>query len=216
MRIVYGQVTPGRCTGRTGTRARNDRGRNLSQERSLLLKPSPPIEMTGPMTSIDHPYFGHLEVPPADGTEVIWEGTAALGSSEVEVRLWADPGSGLDAGELDAFATHLDRLPALDTAARAAIRKNLQQDRYFIDHHADELDDIEVIKRLAREANGEAIGVDAFTAAMRPVQVGLWHLIGEDEARIVMDYTIDAATSDELLAVKVARDGTVASVDWES
>lgn len=31
-----------------------------------------------------------------------------------------------------------------------------------------------------------------------------------------MDYTIDAATSDELLAVKVARDGAVVSVDWES
>lgn len=168
------------------------------------------------MKSIDHPYFGHLEVPPVDGTEVIWEGTAALGSSEVEIQLWADPGCGLDAGELDAFATHLNRLPALDTAARAAIRKNLQQDRCFIDHHADELDDIEVIKRLTREANGEAISVEAFTAAMHPVGIGLWHLIGEDEARIVMDYTIDAATSDELLAVKMSRDGTVASVDWES
>lgn len=168
------------------------------------------------MKSIDHPYFGHLEVPPVDGTEVIWEGTAALGSSEVEIQLWADPGCGLDAGELDAFATHLDHLPALDTAARAAIRKNLQQDRYFIDHHADELDDIEVIKRLTREANGEAISVEAFAAAMHPVGIGLWHLIGEDEARIVMDYTIDAATSDELLAVKVARNGAVVSVDWES
>ncbi|MCX5109664.1 DUF2004 domain-containing protein [Streptomyces sp. NBC_00378] len=168
------------------------------------------------MKSIDHPYFGHLEVPPVDETEVIWEGAAALGSSEVEIRLWADPGSGLDAGELDAFATHLGRLPTLDIAARAAIRKNLQQDRYFIDHHADELDDIEVIKRLTREANGETISVDAFAAAMHPVRIGLWHPIGEDEARIVMDYTIDAATSDELLAVKVARDGAVVSVDWES
>ncbi|MFD7621036.1 DUF2004 domain-containing protein [Streptomyces sp. NPDC059802] len=151
-----------------------------------------------------------------DETEVIWEGAAALGSSEVEVRLWADPSSGLDAGVLDAFATHLARLPALDTAARAAIRENLQQDRYFIDYHADELDDVEVIKRLTREANGEAISVDAFTAAMHPVQIGLWHLIGEARAQVVMDYTIDAATSDNLLAVKVARDGTVVSVDWES
>ncbi|MET8742225.1 DUF2004 domain-containing protein [Streptomyces sp. NPDC004728] len=168
------------------------------------------------MKSIDHPYFGHLEVPPVDGTEVIWEGTAALGSSEVDIQLWADPGCGLDAGELDAFATHLDHLLALDTAARAAIRKNLRQDRYFIDHHADELDDVEVIKRLTREANGEAISVEAFAAAMHPVRIGLWHLTGEAEARIVMDYTIDAAASDELLAVKVARDGAVVSVDWES
>lgn len=42
---------------------------------------------------------------------------------------------------------------------------------------------------------------------------GLWHLIGEAKARIVMDYTIDAATGDELLAVKVARDGAAVSVD---
>ncbi|MFG3526017.1 DUF2004 domain-containing protein [Streptomyces sp. NPDC047917] len=114
------------------------------------------------------------------------------------------------------FATRLAHLPALDTAARAAIREYLRQDRYFIDHHADELDDAEVIKRLTRDANGEAISVDAFTAAMHPVQIGLWHLTGEAEARIVMDYTIDAETSDELLAVKMADDGTVASVDWES
>ncbi|GGV79680.1 hypothetical protein GCM10015535_16830 [Streptomyces gelaticus] len=168
------------------------------------------------MKSIDHPYFGHLEVPPADETAVIWEGTAALGSSEVEVRLWAEPSPGLDTGELDAFATHLTHLPALDIAARAAIHEYLQQDRYFIDHHAAELDDVEVIKRLTREANGEAISADAFTAAMHPVRIGLWHLIGEAKARTVMDYTIDAAASDELLAVKVARDGAVVSVDWES
>ncbi|MEL5958058.1 DUF2004 domain-containing protein [Streptomyces sp. CLV115] len=168
------------------------------------------------MKSIDHPYFGHLEVPSADETDVIWEGTASLGSSKAEVRLWADPKSGLDADELDAFATRLAHLPALDTAARAAIRENLRQDRYFIDHHADELDDAEVIKRLIRDANGAAISVDAFTAAMHPVHIGLWHLTGEAEARIVVDYTIDAETSDELLAVKMAGDGTVASVDWES
>ncbi|MFD0338788.1 DUF2004 domain-containing protein [Streptomyces sp. NPDC127117] len=168
------------------------------------------------MKSIDHPYFGHLEVPSADGTEVIWEGAAALGNSKVKVWLWADPGTGPDAGELDAFATHLTHLPALDTAARAALRENLEQDRYFIDHHADELDDIEVIERLTREANGEAISAGAFTAAMYPVRIGLWHRTEEAGARIVMDYTIDATTSDELLAVKVASDGTVVSVDWES
>lgn len=168
------------------------------------------------MKSIDHPCFGHLEVPSTDETEVIWEGTASLGSNEAEVRLWADPDSGLDADELNTFATRLADLPALDTAARAAIRENLRQDRYFIDHHADELDDAEVIKRLTRDANGEAISVDAFTAAMHPVRIGLWHLIGEAGARIVVDYTIDAATSDELLAVKMAGDGTVVSVDWES
>ncbi|GAA2416020.1 DUF2004 domain-containing protein [Streptomyces pulveraceus] len=168
------------------------------------------------MKSIDHPYFGHLEVPSVDETEVIWEGTATLGSSEVEIRLWADPNFGLDTGELDAFATHLTHLPARDTAARAAIREDLQQDRYFIDHHTDELDDAEVIKHLTREANGEPISVDAFTTAMHPVRIGLWHPTGKVEAQVIMDYTIDAAASDELLAVKVTRDGTVASVDWES
>ncbi|WP_405699637.1 hypothetical protein OG209_14390 [Streptomyces sp. NBC_01383] len=105
-------------------------------------------------------------------TEVIREGAAALGSSEVEVRR-TEPSSRLDAGELDAFATHLAHLPALDTATRAAIREDLQQDRYFIDHHAAEFDDVEVIKRLTREANGEAISADAFTAAMHPVRIGL-------------------------------------------
>ncbi|MFF2325081.1 MULTISPECIES: hypothetical protein [unclassified Streptomyces] len=51
---------------------------------------------------------------------------------------------------------------------------------------------------------------------MHPVRIGPWHLIGKAKVRIVMDYTIDAATSDELLAAKVARDGAAVSLDWES
>lgn len=51
---------------------------------------------------------------------------------------------------------------------------------------------------------------------IRAFSSSAWHRIGEVKAPVVMDHTIDAATSDDLLAVKVADDGTVVSADRES
>jgi hypothetical protein len=165
---------------------------------------------------MDHAHFGRVETSALDGTDVVWESTSQLGDDEVEVRLWAGPSSGPDAEELDKFAACLTNLSALDTAARAALRTYLHEDRYFIDYHLEELEESETVVRLVRDAAGEAVGVDSFAAVMRLSSVGLWLSGLSDGPPVILDYMFDPDLSDQILAVKLTWDGTVVSVDWES
>ncbi|KIQ64853.1 hypothetical protein TR51_12110 [Kitasatospora griseola] len=168
------------------------------------------------MTTIEHARFGRLETGALHDPDVVWQGTAQLADGEVEVRLWAGPSSAPDAEELDALAARLTDLPALDTAARHALRAHLHEDRGFLDFHLDELDDSETVGRLVREAAGGEVGADAFVAAMRLSSVGLWLGGLSDEPPVVLDYTFEPDLGDQLLAVRATRDGAVASVDRES
>lgn len=168
------------------------------------------------MKAIEHACFGRVDTSALDGAEVVWESTARLGDGEVEVQLWAGPSSEPDAEELDACAACVTDLPALDTAARTALRRYLHEDRSFIDFHVEELEDSETVARLVRDSAGEAVGVDSFVAAMRLSGVGLWLSGLSDGPPVVLDYTFDPDLSDQILAVKSTRDGTVVSVDWES
>lgn len=165
---------------------------------------------------MEHAHFGRVETSALDGTDVVWESTSQLGGDEVEVQLWAGPSRKPGAEELDAFAACLTDLSALDTAARTALRAYLHEDRYFIDYHVEELEDSETVVRLVREAAGEAVGVDSFAAAMRLSSVGLWLSGLSEEPPVILDYMFDPGLSDQILAVKLTRDGTVVSVDWES
>ncbi|MEV7117369.1 DUF2004 domain-containing protein [Kitasatospora griseola] len=168
------------------------------------------------MTTIEHAHFGRLETGALHDPDVVWQGTAQLPDGEVEVRLWAGPASAPDAEELDALAARLTDLPALDTAARHALRAHLHEDRGFIDFHLDELDGSETVGRLVREAAGEEVGADAFVATMRLTSVGLWLGDLSDGPPVVLDYTFEPDLGDQILAVRATRDGAVASVDWES
>ncbi|MEE1773419.1 DUF2004 domain-containing protein [Streptomyces sp. JV185] len=165
---------------------------------------------------MEHAYFGCVETSALDGAEVVWKCTSQLGDHEVEVQLWAGPSSEPGAEELDAFAACLTDLPALDTAARTALRSCLHEDRYFIDYHVEALEDSDTVVRLVREAAGEPVGADAFAAAMRLRSVGLWLSDLSDGTPVVLDYMFDPELSDQILAVKLTPAGTVASVDWES
>ncbi|MFF8615335.1 DUF2004 domain-containing protein [Streptomyces sp. NPDC015350] len=168
------------------------------------------------MKAMEHAHFGRVETSALDDTEVVWESTSRLGDDEVEVRLWAGPSGEPDTEELDALAACLTDLPALDATARTALRAYLREDRYFIDHHIEECEDSETVVRLVRDAAGEAVGADSFAAAMRLSGVGLWLSGPSDGPPVVLDYVFDPDLSDQILAVKLTRDGTVVSVDWES
>ncbi|MFE7427491.1 DUF2004 domain-containing protein [Streptomyces sp. NPDC057545] len=168
------------------------------------------------MKVMEHAHFGRVETSALDGTDVVWESTSQLGDDEVEVQLWAGPSSDPDAEELDAFAACLTDLSALDTAARTALRAYLREDRCFIDYHVEELEDSETVVRLVRDAADEAVGADSFAAAMRLSSVGLWLSGLSDGPPVILDYMVDPELSDQILAVKLTRDGTVVSVDWES
>ncbi|MET9919936.1 DUF2004 domain-containing protein [Streptomyces sp. NPDC006435] len=165
---------------------------------------------------MEHAHFGRVETSALDGTDVVWESTSRLGDDEVEVRLWAGPSDQPDTEELDALAARLSDLPALDTTARTALCAYLREDRSFIDHHIEELEDSETVVRLVRDAAGEEVGADSFVAAMRLSGVGLWLSGVSDGSPVILDYVFDPDLSDQILAVKLTRDGAVVSVDWES
>ncbi|MDK0524361.1 DUF2004 domain-containing protein [Streptomyces sp. ML-6] len=165
---------------------------------------------------MEHAHFGRVETRALDGAGVVWEGAARLGDAEVEARLWAGPSGEPDHEELDALAARLSDLPTLDATARPALRAYLREDRSFVDHHIEELEDSETVARLVRDAAGEEVGADPFAAAMRLSGVGLWLSGVSDGPPVILDYVFDPELSDQILAVKLTRDGAVVSVDWES
>ncbi|MFJ5230851.1 DUF2004 domain-containing protein [Kitasatospora sp. NPDC088391] len=168
------------------------------------------------MDTVEHARFGRLETGALRDPDVVWEDVVRLGDGEVEVRLWAGPRSAPEAGELDELAARLADLPALDATARAALRAYLEEDRCFVDFHVEELADSRAAARLLRDADGAEVGAAAFVAAMRPTGIGLWTGGASDGAPVVVDYAFEPDLGDQLLAVKLTRDGAVLSVDWES
>ncbi|KDN82172.1 DUF2004 domain-containing protein [Kitasatospora cheerisanensis] len=168
------------------------------------------------MAVVEHARFGRLDTGAVDGAEVIWQGTGELAGEEVEALLWAGAAGEPSVEELDLLAARLDGLPAADAAARAALRAHLEEDRYFIDFHVDELDGIEAVERLVREAAGAEVGPAAFVAALRLNGVGLWLNGLSAGTPVVLDYVLAPEFSDQILAVRMTGDGAVDSVDWES
>ncbi|MCC7249648.1 MAG: DUF2004 domain-containing protein [Lysobacter sp.] len=165
------------------------------------------------MSTFHHRYFGDLNAL-AEDTDVVWEKTFALNGATFDVSLWLGKNERLDDSMLDAFATLLEDLGALDAGARARLTAYLEEDRAFIDYHVEELEESDILDRLIDEAGGRAIETAAFVAAMRLNGIGLW--VGMASSHVVMDYVIDPENSDQILAVKAARDGSVVAIDWES
>ncbi|MFB6893047.1 DUF2004 domain-containing protein [Kitasatospora sp. NPDC056327] len=168
------------------------------------------------MKTVEHDRFGRLEAGAAGDADTLWQGTAPLGAEEVDVLLWASGAGAPDSGELDDLAARLAALPALDAAARAALRAYLGGDRHFIDFHVEELADSAAVGRLVREAAGADVPVDAFVAALRLHGVGLWPGGPSRPPAVVLDYVFEPGLSDQVLAVRATRHGAVVSVDWES
>ncbi|MFF2951629.1 DUF2004 domain-containing protein [Kitasatospora sp. NPDC057965] len=168
------------------------------------------------MKVIEHAHFGRLETGALRETDVVWRNTLQLGDDGVDVLLWAGPSSEPSAGELDGLAARLTHLPALDAAARAALRTHLREDRSFIDFHVEELDGGETVGRLVRAAEGGEVGADAFVAAMRLSGVGLWLGDLSDRSAVVLDYVFEPDLSDQILAVRTTPQGAVTAVGWES
>ncbi|MFS0697516.1 hypothetical protein [Streptomyces nitrosporeus] len=73
--------------------------------------------------SIEHAYFGRLEIGTLRDTDVIRQRTAQFEGEKVDIRLWAGPPAEPDTGKLDESAVRLTDLAALDATARAALRE---------------------------------------------------------------------------------------------
>jgi hypothetical protein len=165
------------------------------------------------MSKLNHRYFGDIDTS-VTSTDVIWEREVTLNSAVFEVSLWVSPNEQIDRSALDAFAVLLEDLQTLDAGARRSLQNYLGEDRSFIEYHAEELQDSDVISRLISDTGHTEIEIDAFVSAMQLKRIGLW--LGVKSSPVVMDYMVDPDNSDQILAVKTSRNGDVVSVDWES
>jgi len=168
------------------------------------------------MSAMEHAYFGKLDTSAIQrSVDVIWEREFSLNGATFTVWLWASPATELDKAKLDACAALLENMGALDATARQALRESLAEDRSYIDFHAEEIPDSEVMQQLLDAANdAAAITEENFVARMKLCGIGLWH--DATSAPVVMDYMIDPDASDQILAVKAEQDGKVTVIDWES
>jgi hypothetical protein len=169
------------------------------------------------VSKADHPYFGVLDTSALkDNPGVIWEREMSLNGSTFDVWLWADSDKPLNVLMLEARAARLADLPALDTIARQQLRQYLEQDRYYIEFHLEELPDIPVIKALAPDGDASTVDIGNFVEAMILSGIRLWLNMPDTSGSIIMDYMIHKENSDEILAVKLMKNGELAAVDWES
>ena len=166
------------------------------------------------VATLDHPFFGLCGTAGFTTEEVCWEKEIAVNGSGVDVALWAPPDAPmrneLDKGELDQMADAVQQLATLDEQARRHLLDYLDDDDAFIRHHLEEAD---AFPRVAELFPSGSTTPPDFAQALQLVQVGLW--LGHPDP-IVMDYMIDPDHSDQVLAVKLGADGSLASIDWES
>lgn len=169
------------------------------------------------MSKLKHLYFGLLDTDTLKKVDVIWERSFSLNGATFDVSLWAGdtPGAPLDASILDALAKVLQDLPALDIYARQQLAEMLEEDKSYIEYHTEELaEDSETVSRLLTDAESSGISAQAFAAAMRLTNIGMW--LDVPDAPIIMDYMIAPEDSDEILAVKLIAENQLVAIDWES
>lgn len=166
------------------------------------------------MAKVVHPFFGELVTDALSGQAVIWADDYVVDGRGFEVALWASGESALDRRLLDGLAAFLQDLPASDAKARVALTAHLEEDRTFVEHHLERMQDSPVIERLSAGREASEVPVAAFVSALCLENIGLW--LDASAAPVVMDYMLDPEESDEILAVKTSLDGTVLAIDWES
>jgi hypothetical protein len=171
-----------------------------------------------PKMKIHHAFFGSIDASDMDEPDTCWSSTYTLGNSAPDVWLWIDR-EGLDSSVLDAYAALLQNFAKLDADARAELVSYLQQEQSanglsldYMHDHLEKIGDSPAVL-AARTPNGH-MDTAQFVQQMKLHCIGLWctKTMGTE---IIMDYMIDAARSDQILAVKIALGGEM-RVIWES
>ena len=120
-----------------GAKKKTASTKNAASGRSVAKK------ATTTADAVKHPAFGEMQIDPANG--ISWEKTVTVSSRDIVVELTAPPAKGTSKEGLDRVAPFVTRLAAFDTAARAALRKNYDDEgsdsmvAMYRDHHLEEL-----------------------------------------------------------------------------
>lgn len=183
-------------------------------------------------TTVVHPWFGALDSRVGQDADVCWEQTLNVNGAPVQVQLWVAHGTRFDPARLDAFAALLHDADRLDAHARQHLRDDATQLPGYIEFHVTQQRHSPVLAALTENGAHPTVAPAAFVQAMRLHAIALWYgseaspyqmpFIIDGEPRLepsapmVMDYMIDPAHSDEILAVKLSLDGVVTDIAWES
>lgn len=151
------------------------------------------------MKTIEHQYFGQLNLATTDDVEVIWEKEI----QGVNACLWFDKNVEPSTGILDLYAQFLENIDDKIKKARKVLITYLKDDSYYIDFHIEEcgLEDL-------------PSDITEFVSKMTVTNVGLW--IDSERPHITMDFMIAPDESDEILCVKFGEDAKIIALDWES
>lgn len=146
---------------------------------------------------------------PLSPGETPWDLRVPLGADEVRVDLNVASLATLAPDELAKVDERIDDIAALDRKGRAMLAAVVDDDEQepgkFWRFHADE---VEAYVGLAREG---------LVDALRLARVGLYPdgAFGS-RSYMVLDYELRGPRTDQILAVKLGRDGSLVAIAWES
>jgi hypothetical protein len=165
------------------------------------------------MTALSHPLFGTID--PASGTE--WEATLTFAGRSVQVELTLEGGA-LPAELVPATLGRIDDVAALDASARAALRRDLDDNDesavgLYTYHHLEELPDAALLA-LFGKVDREKLDADGFLAKLALVRIGIYP--NSAKRCLVCDYSLGAEHTNYVLAVAFDVAGQVSEVEMES
>jgi hypothetical protein len=160
-----------------------------------------------------HALFGTVDSS-APGS---WQATLTFSGRPVTVELVID-GNELPAESLASTLRLSDDIDSLDASARAALRRDLDQNEdsavgLYSCHHLDELSDSTLLG-LFGVVERDTLDADGFLGRLTLLRIGIHP---ENAARsVVCDYSLGAELTDYLLVVSFGASGQVTGVEMES
>lgn len=173
---------------------------------------------------INHSYFG--ELIPSNDDDVIWEGELFLKDNDKPTQVWlwlySDNKDKLfNQDNLDKCEEVLKSLDKFHQKAQPYLLDYLKNDPDFIGHYVENIDELNLPK-LQNLIHNNTLSPQTFIKLLHLNKFDIWlsddFRIVEDgqNHQIVMDYRIDPAQCDQILAVKFDLDGHFKEVAWES
>jgi hypothetical protein len=165
--------------------------------------------------TLDVPAVGPVEFP--NGTGGYWQFELPLRGGDVPVDINID-GDAFTRDMLEEIKDFISDAARFDEIARDAFKAEFIEKpegtvSVYLSHHAEELGEKDLL-RIFGTADPDDLTIDHLLDALQLQRIGLYP--GSDEPSAVFDYTIDAETTDYILAVEFDRDGELFGISMDS